>query len=64
MSIGNIVLVIVALIGYFALFPAMVVSLRLEEEGRFDEADYTWRRVYWVGFVASLTAVVLIMYMP
>ncbi len=64
MSIGNIVLVIVALIGYFALFPAMVVSLWLEEEGRFDEADYTWRRVYWVGFVASLTAVVLIMYMP
>ena len=63
MNIGSIVLVIVAVLGYFAFLPAMVVSLWLDEEGRFDEADYTWRRVYWVGFVASLTAVVLIMYM-
>lgn len=63
-TFGSTMLVTVAVVGYFAILPAMVVAFWLMEEDRLDEADYTWRRVYWVGAVVSLTAMVLIMYMP
>lgn len=60
MSIGSTVLVIAAVIGYFALLPAIVVAFWLDEEGCYQELDYAWRRVYWSGAVVCLLAIHLI----
>ena len=60
MSTGGIILVILAAVGYFALFPAMVTGWWLIEEGRYEESDFVWRRVYWLGAVVCLLALYLI----
>ncbi len=61
MSTGGMILVILAVIGYFAFLPAMVVVFSMTDEELFaEDSDLRWKRVYWAGVVASLLALYLI----